>query len=568
MQTLFNQAHSFLDKDQRTQAVLLFAIMLIAAFTELLGLGLFLLLLNYFLGISDKVDGDYLNSFLSKFTDNLTLNEILLSFFFIFTFKLLLQLLVTWNLSSFIAKLRERTSLKLYTNFLKRDPSNLLSKNSSEYLRNFTEEIGQAALFYQSTISILLDFIIFLTFVCFLLFYNPLYSSIVIIFFSIIGLCFYLIFRGKLIKWAKKGIENRRKKIQFVNESFSAIKYIKIFSSENYFLQKFRLENISISKISFKYLFLTGIPRHVFEYTLFLSILLVLLFLIDLRIPNERILQMLGVYTLVAFRIIPIINKILVSAQHIRFTQPSFIKLYSEHQKPMISKSLDFKDFVFKKNLAIKIKKFTYKSKKKFYLKNINLIISKGSKIGIIGSSGSGKSTIIDIICGFNKLKNGKILIDNKNIFDNLEGWQNKIGYIPQNVVILNQSLRDNILFGSSSEEYTDKKIKKIIKQVKLDNFLQKLPNKLSQIIKQDGSNISGGEKQRIGIARALLRNPELILLDEATSGLDSFTEQKVLKTIKDLQKTVIVVSHRINTLKFCDKVYKIDKGTTKLTKI
>ena len=188
-----------------------------------------MLLLNNFLGISNKVEGDYLNSFLSKFTDNLTLNEILLSFFFIFTFKLLLQLFATWNLSSFIAKLRERISLKLYTNFLKRDPSNLLSKNSSEYLRNFTEEIVSAALFYQSTISILLDFIIFLTFVSFLLFYNPLYSSIVIIFFSIIGLCFYLIFQGKLMKWAKKGIENRRKKYNLLMKAFLLSNILKFF---------------------------------------------------------------------------------------------------------------------------------------------------------------------------------------------------------------------------------------------------------------------------------------------------------------------------------------------------
>ena len=150
----------------------------------------------------------------------------------------------------------------------------------------------------------------------------------------------------------------------------------------------------------------------------------------------------------------------------------------------------------------------------------------------------------------------------------NLKGWQKLIGLVPQKIFILDASLRDNILFGSSSEKYTDHKIKKIIKQVKLDKFLRKLPNKLSQIIKQDGSNISGGEKQRIGIARALLHNPELILLDEATSGLDSFTEQKVLQTIKNLKKTVIIVSHRINTLKFCDKVYSIDKSTTKLTNI
>ena len=203
--------------------------MLIAAFTELIGLGLFLLLLNHFLGITGKIDGDYLNSFLSKFIDKINLNEILLLFFLIFTFKLLLQLFVTWNLSSFIAKLRERTSLKLYNNFLKRDPSQLLSKNSSEYLRNFTDEIGQASLFYQSTISIVLDFIIFLTFVCFLLFYNPLFSSIIIIFFSIIGLCFYLIFQGKLMKWAKKGIENRKKKYNLLMKAFLLSNILKYF---------------------------------------------------------------------------------------------------------------------------------------------------------------------------------------------------------------------------------------------------------------------------------------------------------------------------------------------------
>ena len=127
----------------------------------------------------------------------------------------------------------------------------------------------------------------------------------------------------------------------------------------------------------------------------------------------------------------------------------------------VISKSLNFEDFPFKKNIAIKIKKFKYKIKKNFYLKNINLNISKGSKIGIIGPSGSGKSTMIDIICGFTRLKNGNVFIDGKNIFENLVGWQSKIGYIPQNVVILNQSLRDNILFGSSSEKYTDLKLKK-----------------------------------------------------------------------------------------------------------
>ena len=154
---------------------------------------------------------------------------------------------------------------------------------------------------------------------------------------------------------------------------------------------------------------------------------------------------------------------------------------------------------------------------------------------------------------------------DGNLINTNLEGWQKNIGYIPQNIVILNQSLKENILFGASPKKFSDKKIIEILKKVNLEYFLKKLPNGLNQLIKQDGQNISGGERQRIGIARALLTNPKIIILDEATSGLDTFTESKVINTINKFKKTIIIVSHRINTLKFCDKVYSIENSTLKL---
>ncbi len=559
---------SFLDKKQKLQTMFLISLMLIAAITELIGLSLILLLLNIFLGINNTLETGFLLSYFSSISSDANFNKILIVFFVIFSIKFFIQIFVTWNTSSFIAKFREKTSLILYNNFLRRDPKNLLSKNSSEYLRNFTEEISQVVLFYQSIINIILDFIIFITFVFFMMLYNPQVSTVIIFSFTLIGLSYFFTIKNKLAKWARQSIHNRKKKIQFVNESFSAIKYIKIFSSENFFLKKFKLENKSLSKISFKYSFLSSIPRYVFEYILFLSILALLFFLLNQQLPNDKLLQMLGIYTLVAFRIMPIINKILISAQHIRFTQPSFMKVFIEQKKPTLIKNAHFKNFPFQKNLKINIKRFNHENKKNFSLKNIELNIDRKSKVGIIGASGSGKSTIIDIICGFQSMKNGKVLVDGINIFSNLDGWQSKIGYIPQDVVILNQSLRDNILFGSSPKKYTDLMIKKIIKKVKLEKFLKKLPKGLSQVIKQNGDNISGGEKQRIGIARALLHNPDLVLLDEATSGLDSFTELKVLDTIKSLNKTVIIVSHRINSLKFCDKVYSIKNSTIKTAKI
>ena len=197
-------------------------------------------------------------------------------------------------------------------------------------------------------------------------------------------------------------------------------------------------------------------------------------------------------------------------------------------------------------------------------MKNIKLNIWKKSKIGIIGASGSGKSTLINIICGLTKSKSSRIIVDNKKIYENLEGWQSIVGYIPQKIIILNATLRENILFGLKNKKISDKQILEIIKKSNLYNFYKKQKKGLDQMIKEEGINISGGEIQRIGIARALINEPEIILLDESTSALDTFTENKILKEIELLKKTTIFVSHRLNSLKFCNKIYGINNSTLK----
>ena len=569
--TFVRKILTFLDQHQRYQSILLIFSMLLASLAELFGLGMVLLIINSFLGINNNIELGFLGTFLNDYFGSQNsyndLYSILFLFFLVFTLKYFLLVFVAWTESDFVAKFREKISYKLYNNFLNRESSNLLKKNSAEYLRNFTEEISNCVLFYHCIIRIILDLIIFLAFLVFLLVYNPAVSTSVIAFFSLISITYYFSIKNKILNWAKQGMHNRKKKIQFINESFSAIKYIKILSSENYFLKKFKIQNSSLSKIIFKVNFINALPRYTLEYILFVSILALLFFLMKNSFSNGQIIQMLSIYTLAAFRVIPTINRILVSSQHIKFTHPSFEKLFIENKQPVIVKNKNPKRFNFKRNLKINIKKFQYDGKRDFFLKDIFINIPRNSKVGIIGPSGSGKSTLIDIICGFKKLKEKAIEVDGKCILSNLEGWQKIIGYVPQEVVILNQSLRENILFGSSSEKFSDKKIKKILDQVNLNQFFNKLPNGLSQTIKQDGQNISGGEKQRIGIARALLNDPELIVLDEATSALDLFTEAKVINTIKKLKKTIIIVSHRRNTLKFCGKVYSIKHSTLNLIK-
>ena len=555
-----NRISNLFDYSQKLKFIILIFFMIIASFLELMGLGMVILILNSFLGLTSnylEILNDYLKIFF-KIDGNF---EIILFFVFvIFTIKFLILVFVSWMEADFLTKFREKISNKLYYNFLNRDAASLLKKNSAEYIRNFTEEIVVSSLFIQSSLKIILDSILILTFFIFLTYFNPITTGIVFIFFSSLGIIYFVLVKNKLSSWAKTSLNNRKNKIQFISESFSSIKSIKILSRENFFLDKFKKQVHSIRKIQFKVTFLDSLPRNILEYMLLISILLIFFYLIKNDYSNEIIIQMLSVYTLSAFRVVPLMNRLLGHMQRLKHSYPSLNKLMNENEQKIVQKKNKINKMKFKKNIVLNVKNFSFNNDKIFLLRNVNIDIKKNSQIGIVGKSGSGKSTIIDILCGFQKNKLSELKVDGVNILNsnNLAGWQNLIGYVPQNIVIFNQSLRENILFGSDRKIFNDDVLNNLIKKVNLEKFVKKENNGLSQVLRQDGQNISGGEKQRIGIARALTNNPELIILDEATSGLDYETENNILKTLKKLRKTSIIVSHRLNALKNCDKIYLI----------
>ncbi len=562
-----NRIINLLDHDLKLKFLFLIFFMLVASLLELLGLGFVILILNSFLGLDPgflEVIDNYTKSF---FQINLEFKQFILIVIALFTLKLLVLVFVAWLEADFLAEFRKKISNNLYYNFLNRDVKNLVSKNSAEYIRNFTEEILASIAFIRSCLRIILDSILIITFLIFLMYFNPLITVFVYMFFSLLGFIYYSLVKNKLSNWANISLENRKKKIQFISESFSAIKSIKILSREIFFFNIFKNQIKSISKIHFKVSFLGELPRNFFEYILFISILLLFFYLIKNEYSNESIIQLISVYTLAAFRLVPLLNKFLSHMQKLKHSYPSINKLIIENSQKIIQKKVKTKKINFKKNIKLNIKKFSFNNKANYLFKNVNIEIKKNSQVGIIGESGSGKSTIIDIFCGFQKNKYSKLIIDGKDIFktENLENWHNSIGYVPQNIIILNQSLRENILFGADKNHFGDNILRDLIKKVDLENFLKKSNNGFSQVLKQDGLNISGGEKQRIGIARALINNPDLIILDEATSGLDTETENKVLDTIKKLKKTSIIVSHRYNALKNCDKIYLLKNKELKL---
>ena len=400
-----NKIINLFDYNLKLKFLFLIFFMLIASFLELLGLGFVILILNSFLGL-DSGFLEVINNYTKFiFASDLEFKQIILIVIALFTLKLSVLIFVAWMESDFLAQFREKISNNLYYNFLNRDVKNLLRKNSAEYIRNFTEEILASNQFITSCLRIILDSILILTFLIFLMYFNPIITAVVYIFFSLLGFVYYSLVKNKLSNWAYVSLENRKKKIQFISESFSAIKSIKILSREIFFLNIFKKQVKSISRIQFKVGFLGELPRNFFEYILFISILFLFFYLIENGYSNESIIQLISIYTLAAFRLVPILNRFLGHMQRFKHSYPSIKKLIEENSQKIINKKYKTKKINFKKNINLDIKKFTFNNNADYLLKNVNIEIKKNSQVGIIGESGSGKSTIIDILCGFQKNK-------------------------------------------------------------------------------------------------------------------------------------------------------------------
>jgi len=347
-----------------------------------------------------------------------------------------------------------------------------------------------------------------------------------------------------------------------MQEGFDGIKIIKLLGRENFFFNKFKVHNFNLSKISTKTYFFQGVPKLLFELVGIFFITFSLFFLYYSGKTLIEITQILSIYIAASFRILPSVNKMATSLQLLKLNSAATNVLYKELKSFRKETQTSFEKFSFKTNIFVDIKKFKYPNSNNFEISDVQLNILKGQKIGIIGQTASGKSTIVEIITGILEPTKGNIVVDGKSIFSNRRGWQKLIGFVPQKIFILDESLRNNILFGLDNKEYTDEKIISVIKKLSLESLLERLKGGLDGNLGEEGVNLSGGEIQRIGLCRALIYDPEILFLDEATSSLDVNTESQILDELRIFkEKTIISIAHRINTLKNCNKIYCFDNG-------
>ncbi len=554
---LFNQ------KQKNYFFILLFLIFVVSIL-EMTSLAIIVPILNSFLDIETTSKESNLLWF-SKFieTENFTLQTFLLLFIFFFIIKTLFSIFVSWKHHNFVFGFINNLSFSLYSKYLSQNYSLYSKKNSSELLRNVLKEMDLFYLHLQSFIQLILETIILLGIFVFLVYLLTIPTLAIVSLSFILGSIYYFFIKKKLKSWGRNRQILEEDRIKFMQEGFSFLKEINFFKRHNFFLNRFKDKNEKFYRIYINFNFFNSLPRYVFELFTIVLIGFVFFFLLIEGVESDEIIKILALFFAASFRIIPSVYRIFSSLQNLKYTQSAIDVLHLDSKnlsEKIISKNEN--KLKFKNKIEFSIKEFKHDNNLNFKIQNFNLEIKKNQKIGIIGRSGSGKSTVLDLFSCVITDPETSIKIDGKTISKNeYVSWQNLIGLIPQNISILNDTLKQNILFGLK-DKVNDDYIRDILKISNLDRLLSRLPSGIDYNISEKGANLSGGEIQRIGIARALIFNPDILIFDEATSALDTFTENEILKDINLLpDKTILMISHRMNSLKYCDKIYLIENG-------
>ena len=486
----------------------------------------------------------------------------------IFFFKNIYSLVLNYITQKFIYKKYRLLASKIFEKYLYINYETHLSLNSSIIQRNInTEVFWLVANILVPMIMIMTEVIVMLVLISSILLLNPYETFVIIVPIVIIFFIFSKILNRKVKKLGKISQNYFAEMIKSVNQSLGGIKVTKVNQKEDYFLQNFNQSilvysnNASILKIVAQW------PRYFSEILIVSLIVIIPIYLIKFDNNFSEKLPFVAFYAMAGIRLMPSINRIMSSYTNIKYYSASLDvvhkELFNNYDTQKIKKNI--KKYNFINQISFKDVEFIYQSSKNITIKEVSFNIAKKQTTAFIGISGSGKTTIVDLICNLLKPTKGKILIDNHDINTIGKSWQKSIGYVTQNTFLIDDTIKNNIIFGSQNE-FDQSLLDKAIQFSNLDNYLITLINGVETMVGENGVKISGGEKQRISIARAIYSDPDIIIFDESTSALDDINQSQILKYIKKISniKTVIIIAHKKETIQMCDQIIHVNKGKIK----
>ena len=402
-----------------------------------------------------------------------------------------------------------------------------------------------------------------------LLYVDVFVATIVIGALAIIIYVFMSNFKVKVSERGKIQNKNIAEYTKWLNQSLGAVKETKILCKENYFLNQFISAYNNYADSVQYYNVISQMPRFFIEALVTIGLLLLIAYKLMIGENAVQIVSLLGVLALAAFRLMPSANRILNLSTTIRYQTPAFLALKqdlidTDNLMNNYKNKINTGKIQFNKKIVIEGIEFYYPSNHKTILHKVSFTIPKGKFVGIVGPSGAGKTTFVDILLGLLEPTGGKITVDGVDIFSNIRGWQANLAYVPQSIYLIDGTIKENIALGVAEDEIDDELINEVLHMAELYDFVYSQPDNINTNVGERGVKLSGGQRQRIGIARALYQQPEVLILDEATSALDNETEKSITDTILKLKGkiTIIAIAHRTSTLEQCDFKVKFEKGS------
>ena len=582
---IFKMLSYIFTRKQRWQFAGLFVLQLIATVLDFFGISLILPFVNILVN-PDAISGTWWAEMIGKILGSSEVKDILLFLTLlmiaVYVIKNAYLLFLVGLQTRFNYNNHIRMGSKMITCYMHKPYTYHLQRNTSEIVRNINHDVNSAFGVISGLFALVSDALIIIFLIVYLFAVDPWMTIAIMVALGICSAVYFLIVRKKIRQFGKENREISAKMIKAIYQSMGGIKEVKIMGREQYFSDVYVSAGKEMIYRKRRYAIISAIPSRMIETFCMGGILGVIAVKIAGGEDLGSLIPGLSAFAVCAIRLLPRANSVNSHINSITYALPSLESLYEElleserlekeREEEIARKKAEKKTVevgrendIFVKNLT-----FTYPEKEAPVLKNINLSIAHGTSVGIIGVTGAGKTTLVDIILGVLKPQEGMICYGTLDIHEDYAEWQKHIGYIPQNIYLTDESIRKNVALGVPEEEIDDAKVWKALENAQLAEFVRSLEEGLDTVVGERGVRISGGQRQRIGIARALYHDPEILFFDEATSSLDNETEAAVMESIKSLggDKTMIIVAHRLTTIEHCDHVYKVEENGISETKL
>lgn len=576
---MLNKLFFVLNKKQKRGLVGLGALLFIAGLLETLGVSVIFPVVLALMDVEKLMENQLIGQVMAivGITDARQLVVILLSSLIgIYIFKNIFLLYVVKKQTKYITYNRNEMISRVLREFLNRPYEFYLEADIPTVFRITDSDIPMVFQLILVLIQLASEIIVAVCLCVVLLVTDWKMTLALILIFGIMILGISKLFKPRLniLGMKNQAIQSRIAKWRI--QAIYGIKDVKVLHREDFFATNYEKTGIVGAGVAQMYSVMNNIPRLLIE-TIFIAFLVgyIIIYLANGQ-DMSQLFSTLSVFGVAAIRLMPCATRINTYITEIAYTEPSLNYLYDNlklnekllQENPILQDKIKCEKIVLKDKIELRGITYAYPNTEKLIFDKADMVIPYSKSVGIMGSSGAGKSTIVDILLGLLTLKEGEITCDGINIFENYASWLSQIGYIPQSIYLIDESIRQNIAFGIGEEDIKDERIWEVLEEAQLKEFVESLPEGLDTTIGDRGIRISGGQRQRIGIARALYHNPEILVFDEATSALDNETEKAVMEAINSFhgKKTMVIIAHRLNTIASCDYIYKVEDGKIKPT--